>query len=347
MEDLKTLLMKKVSYTFSSQATRFYFDTDFSFVEKLANNDKAIVITDENIFKAHKKKFDGWNTVVLNPGEEFKVQSTVDEVIEQLINFGADRKTFLIGVGGGVVTDLTGYTASIYMRGIPFGFIPTTVLAMVDAAVGGKNGIDVGVYKNIVGTIRQPEFLLYDFSFLQSLPRSEWINGFAEIIKHACIKDERQFKLLEKKKITTFQNDTKALTALIQKNVQIKASVVQQDEFETGDRRLLNFGHTIGHAIENMYELSHGQAISIGMTAACRISELLNGFKEQERVIRLLSQYELPTSADFDRKKAIEILKMDKKRVSNTMNYVVLEKIGQASVRQIPIEKLEELINKI
>lgn len=341
------LSMKKISYTFSSKTTRFYFDTDFSFLEKLVNKENAILITDDNIFKAHTRKFNGWNAIVLNPGEEYKVQSTVDEVIDQLISFEADRKTFLVGVGGGVVTDLTGYTAAVYMRGIPFGFIPTSVLAMVDAAIGGKNGIDVGVYKNIVGTIRQPEFLLYDFSFLKSLPQSEWINGFAEIIKHGCIKDARMFKFLETRKLKDFQKDRKALSALVQKNVQIKASVVQQDEFETGERRLLNFGHTLGHAIENIYELSHGEAIAIGMTAASRISNQLNGFAEWERVMYLLDQYGLPTMAEFDKKKALDVLKMDKKKVNSSMNYVLLEKIGKGTVEQIPLQKLEELINQL
>src|SRR5688500_17742386 len=144
--------MKKLSYTFSKSSTDFYFDADFSFLTKLVNKESAVLITDENIFNAHKKKFSGWNVIVLNPGEEYKIQTTVDEVIEQLIAFEADRKTFLVGIGGGVVTDLTGYIAAVYMRGIAFGFVPTSVLAMVDAAIGGKNGIDVGVYKNIVGT---------------------------------------------------------------------------------------------------------------------------------------------------------------------------------------------------
>jgi 3-dehydroquinate synthase len=339
--------MKKLSYTFSNSNTRFYFDASFSFLEKLVNKEKAILITDENVFDAHEGKFNGWNAIVLNPGEQFKVQSTVDEVIEQLIAFEADRGTFLVGIGGGVVTDITGYIAAVYMRGIPFGFVPTSVLAMVDAAIGGKNGIDVGVYKNIVGTIRQPEFLLYDFSFLKSLPQSEWINGFAEIIKHACIKDAQLFKLLETKKLKDFQQDIKALATLIQKNVQIKASVVQHDEFEKGDRRLLNFGHTLGHAIENIYELSHGQAIAIGMTAASRISRQMNGFKEWERVMYLLDQYGLPTLAEFDKTKAIDVLKMDKKKVSSSMNYVLLEKIGKGTVQQIPLQQLEELINQL
>jgi len=339
--------MKKFSYTFSTKTTQFYFDADFSFAEKLVGKGNTVLITDENIFNAHKKKFTGWSTIVLNPGEEYKIQDTVNEVIDQLISFEADRNTFLVGIGGGVVTDLTGYAAAVYMRGIPFGFIPTSILAMVDAAIGGKNGVDVGVYKNIVGTIRQPEFLLYDFSFLKSLPEGEWINGFAEIIKHACIKDAGIFKLLETKKIKYFQKDRKALAALIKKNVQIKASVVQQDEFEKGERRLLNFGHTLGHAIENVYELSHGEAIAIGMTVASRISNQLNGFKEWERVLNLLHQYGLPTDAEFDKKKTLEVLRMDKKKANGAMNYVLLEKIGKGVVQQIPLQKLEELINQL
>src|SRR6185369_11874808 len=125
-------------------------------------------------------------TIVLKPGEVYKNQQTVDNIIQQLIDLGADRKSFLVGVGGGVVTDITGYVAGVFMRGIQFGFVPTSILAMVDAGIGGKNGIDVGVYKNIVGLIRQPSFLLYDYAFLKSLPKTEWVNGFAEIIKHAA-----------------------------------------------------------------------------------------------------------------------------------------------------------------
>src|SRR5206468_11356658 len=127
---------------------------------------------------------------------------TVDSIIEQLIAHSTDRKSFIVGVGGGVVTDITGYVAGIFLRGIKFGFVPTSILAMVDAAIGGKTGIDVGVYKNMVGLIRQPAFLLYDYSLLKSLPKPEWVNGFAEIIKHAAIKDAAMFKLLEQYKIT-------------------------------------------------------------------------------------------------------------------------------------------------
>lgn len=339
--------MKKLRYKFSNTSTDFYFDANFSYLGQLVDKSHSVIITDENIFNAHKSKFSGWNTIVLKPGEEYKIQATVDSIIEQLIAFEADRKSFLIGVGGGVVTDLTGYAASIYMRGLGFGFVPTSVLAMVDASIGGKNGIDVGVFKNLVGTIRQPEFLLYDYSFLRSLPQAEWVNGFAEIIKHACIKDVRLFSLLEKYSIGDFQRNKGLLSKLIETNAGIKAAVVQRDEFEQNERRLLNFGHTLGHALENQYELSHGQAISIGMAAACLISEKLNGFDEAARVIELLQKYQLPAIADFDSKKVVDVLKMDKKRERKGINYILLEKIGKGTIKNISLDKLKYLINNL
>src|SRR6476469_11079192 len=148
--------MKHIRYRFSNSVTDFFFDGSFSQLKKIVDQKHSIIITDENVFDAHRKRLKGWTTFLLDAGEEFKVQETVDAVIEQLIDFGADRKTTLIGVGGGVVTDITGYIASVFMRGINVGFIPTSVLGMVDASIGGKNGIDVGVYKNMVGTVRQP-----------------------------------------------------------------------------------------------------------------------------------------------------------------------------------------------
>src|SRR6478609_2650815 len=194
--------MKKQTVQFNTSTTTFYFDASFDLLEKLVSKDNVVIITDENIFcSSNHKKFKGWKTIVLKAGEEHKIQHTVDLVIDQLIDFGCDRKSFIVGFGGGVVTDITGYVARVFMRGIQFGFVPTSILAMVDAGIGGKNGIDVGVYKNIVGLIRQPSFLLYDYAFLKSLPKTEWVNGFAEIIKHACIKDATMFRLLEQHKL--------------------------------------------------------------------------------------------------------------------------------------------------
>ncbi|WEK35274.1 MAG: 3-dehydroquinate synthase [Candidatus Pseudobacter hemicellulosilyticus] len=339
--------MQKKTYQFSSKKTDLYFDADFSYLSKLTAQDQTVLVTDENIFSKHARKFKGWNTIVLKPGEEYKVQATASAVIGQLIEYGADRKTTLIGIGGGVVTDLTGYVAAVYMRGIRFGFVPTSILAMVDASIGGKNGIDVGVYKNLVGTIRQPDFLLYDFSFLRTLPETEWINGFAEVIKHSCIRDAALFRELESNKLRTYRKDITALAKLIRRNASIKCAVVEKDEFEQGDRRLLNFGHTLGHAIENLYALTHGQAVSVGMVAACAISEQLAGFKETARVVKVLDQYGLPTLVKYDKAAAFEILKMDKKKEKQSMNYVLLSKIGKGLVQNIPLPELETIIKAI
>jgi len=219
---------------------------------------------------------------------------------------------------------------------------------MVDADIGGKNGVDVGVYKNLVGTIRQPQFLLYDYSFLSTLPNDQWVNGFAEIIKHACIKDAGLFEWLKDKSIAFFQNNAAALAQLIEKNVGIKSMVVTQDEFEQGDRKLLNFGHTFGHAIENIYKLPHGHAISIGMMIACTISEEIWQFSPEDKaaVKAMLEQYGLPTTFSFEKDKVWNLMKLDKKRVSNSMSFILLNKIGDAAVKQIPMGQLEDLVSQ-
>jgi 3-dehydroquinate synthase len=339
--------MEIKTYKFSVASTDFYFAGGMSQLRKITDPKATILLTDENVYKAHTKRFNGWNTIVLKAGEAYKVQATVDAVVDTLIEMEADRKTTLVGIGGGVITDLTGYIASVYMRGLRFGFIPTSILGLVDASIGGKNGIDVGEYKNMVGVIRQPSFILHDMAFLKSLPQKEWENGFAEVIKHACIKDAAMFTALEQNRLTTYQKKQTAICDLVQSNAEIKIKVVQKDEFEKADRRLLNFGHTLGHALETQYELLHGQAISIGMTYACHISEQLTGFRQTERVVNLLELYQLPTYASFDKDKVFRILKMDKKRERKEMNYVLLDRIGKGVVKSISLKKLEQILQQL
>lgn len=338
--------MIKKSFSFSNKKTDFYFGAGFDILEQLNEKTNTVLITDENIFNLHAHRFAGWKTVVLKAGEQHKTQATVDRIVSELIKFEADRKFTVIGIGGGVITDLAGYAASVYMRGLRFGFVPVSILAMVDASIGGKNGVDVGPYKNLVGVIRQPDFLLYDSSFLSSLPLEEWTNGFAEIIKHACIKDANLFDELEKKSVDAYRGDQAALDKLIQRNAEIKCSVVQHDEFETGERKLLNFGHTWGHAIETKLNIPHGHAVSIGMVLACRLSEAATGFDQTDRVINLLKRYGLPVSADVDKREVFNILKMDKKKDSASMNYVLLNKIGEGVIHKIPMDELWKMIEQ-
>ena len=334
--------MVKKTHTFSSAKVAVYFDASFKQLNKIVDQKKAILITDVNVFKAHKAKFKNWNVVTLKAGEDYKIQPTADAIVEQLITFQADRSSILVGVGGGVITDLTGYVASIYMRGIQFGFVPTSLLGMVDASIGGKNGIDVGAYKNMVGVIRQPSFLFYDSDFLSTLPDLEWSNGFAEIIKHGAALDAKMFARLSKLNLSQLQTDKKLLDAIIRKNVEIKSAVVKKDEFEKGDRKLLNFGHTLGHALETQYELTHGQAVSLGMVFASWLSAKLLGFKNEADVEKTLVGYGLPTRASFDVERVFNILKMDKKRVSKTMRFVLLSKIGKGQIVEIPLAALKK-----
>ena len=332
--------MAKNKFSFSRSSVELITGENFSFLKRLTDPSVTIIITDENVFRTHEKKFRNWNTIVLKAGEKYKVQQTVDGIISQLIDFGCDRNYTLVGVGGGVVTDLTGYVASIYMRGIRFGFVPTSLLCLVDASIGGKNGIDAGAYKNLVGTINQPAFILQDISFLASLPSEEFSNGFAEIIKLAAVKDAAMFRNLEDHDAAYFRKRKNDLEELVKKNALLKFKITREDEFEKGERKILNFGHTLGHAIENQYKLSHGQAISVGMSFAAKLSSDLIKFKEEGRIINLLEKYGLPFYYNYDKEKVIDVLKMDKKKERENIHFILVEKIGKGRIQPVSIRNI-------
>ena len=343
----KKMTNAPVVMRFSGKPVTYHFNSSLRSLSDLTDPTSTVIVTDRHLMEAHPQRFDGWRTIVLEPGESHKVQSTVDDIIRRLIEWQVDRSFTIVGVGGGVVTDITGYAASVYMRGLRFGFVPSSLLAMVDASIGGKNGIDVGPYKNMVGVIRQPAFLLYDFGLLETLPAPEWSNGFAEIIKHACIRDASAFRLLEKHDLEGLRARPDILQPLIRRNALLKSRIVRRDEFEQGDRKLLNFGHTLGHALETSYQLSHGQAVALGMMAACRISELQTGFAHTDRVSDVIARYGLPAAGSFDPDKIMSVLRMDKKRVSRHMNYILLERIGHGIVQPLPLEELEARIRSL
>lgn len=342
--------MARSEYRFTQSAVACIFDEPFNEQTIGTSKERCVIITDETVHALHKEKMEGFRVIVIEAGEIFKKQVTVDKIIDKLLQMEADKKTLIIGIGGGVVTDIAGYVASIYKRGVRLCLVPTTILSMVDAAVGGKNGVDVGVYKNMVGTVYQPEFILYDYRFLQTLAVKEWVNGFAEVIKHACIKDALLFEMLEKYTLHDIQSDPTLVASLVERNVAIKMGVVTADEFENADRKLLNFGHTIGHAIENLYSLPHGHAVSIGMVAACILSERLNGFHfaDAERVVKLLTRYHLPVDIEADCDAVFNILKLDKKREGDTMQFVLLNSLGDAEAKPVAMQYLKEnLVNII
>jgi 3-dehydroquinate synthase len=335
-------MLSNKSYEIEGKKVDCLFNMDLSALLNYFANRKIVLLVDENLYHLHAGKFIGYNIIIIPSGEINKTQTIVDRIINQLLEWQLNKDDLIIGIGGGVVTDITGYVASIYKRGIRFGLMPTTILSMVDAAIGGKNGVNVGLHKNMVGTIYQPEFISYDFTFLETLPDTEWVNGFAEIIKHACILDATLFPLLQQHEIKSFQKDQDLLKKLIIQNIDIKFGVVQSDVNETGNRKLLNFGHTFGHAIENLQGISHGAAVSIGMVIAAKLSESFSALTASStiQIIELLKRYGLPVFINADSDSLFNQLIVDKKRTGNDIQFVFLNTIGTAVIKNISIDNL-------
>jgi len=341
--------MRTLSYQFQHSNTKYYLGESLLQLGNYADPARSVLVLDENVDKHHGHKLEGWKKLVIPDGEENKSADVLEQIINGLIELEADRKTMLIGIGGGMTTDLTGYASSIYMRGMPVGFVPTTLLAQVDASIGGKNGINHGKHKNLLGTIRQPEFILFDYSLPLTMPDDEWHNGFAEIIKYACIMDATLFTFLEENREKAMQRDVAILEYLVERSVELKTKVVLEDEFENGSRRWLNFGHTLGHAVEKLENIAHGKAVAIGMVAAAKISEKLKGLpvEQTNRLIRLINDYQLPVTLASNKEEVYNIFKLDKKREGDVIHFVLLEEIGKALTQAVPISELKQLLDEL
>ena len=325
--------MKSQAITFPSGAvTEYHFDAAQSDLRRLAPPGETIVITDETVARLHGDGLKAYRVLTFPAGEQHKTLNTIAALTIQLIEAGAHRGTTLLGIGGGVVTDITGYLAASFMRGVPVAFVPTTLLGQVDAAIGGKNGVNVGLHKNMLGTIRQPKAVFFDIAYLTTLPDEQWSNGFAEIIKYGLIADARILTALEDKNVSFFQKHPEQLGELIAGCADIKSKIVHADEAEESLRRILNFGHTAGHAFETLYDLPHGQAVGLGMRVAAGLSMQHKELNEETGVQlkRLLEQFGLPTTLAYNADDVMQLLLTDKKRNSAGLNYVLLEKPGVA-----------------
>lgn len=338
--------MITASYLFAGTKVKYYFEQSIKGIDSFCHREKTIIITDRNVFEHYATFLEGRKVIVLEPGEHTKTLTTVEYIIGRMMEWKADRGHFIIGMGGGVVTDITGLVASLYMRGLPFAFIPTSLLGMVDAALGGKNGVNCGLHKNITGTIAQPRWIIFDRTLLYTLPHEEWVNAFAEIVKYAAVFDEALFQTLEQHSLDEFRDKHYLTAKILYICTHIKSLVVERDVFEQGERRLLNFGHTLGHAIENLAEIPHGKAVAAGMVFAARLSEQLTGFAETNRLVRLLEKFELQPQLEYDKTKAIELLTLDKKRAGNNINFVLLEKTGKGIIHPIPVTELEGVVRE-
>ncbi len=306
---------------------------------------KGIIITTHSIEKLHGKLLRTGlknslpiEILTIADGEKAKQLSVVEKLYKELMQLDANRNTLLIAFGGGTVSDVTGFIAATFHRGLPWMAIPTTLLAQIDAAIGGKTGVNFGKVKNIIGTIYQPRVVVCDTEVLKTLPVREFRSGLAEVIKYAIAFDLKLLQVLESKKGNSFSGTE--LTDIVMRCSRIKADIVMRDEHDTtGIRAALNFGHTVGHAIEVIEKgkLTHGESISIGMVAATKLSEnvcQLNPAVSQ-RFIKLLNSFGLPTTYHGSATNILGKITHDKKVVGNSIGWVLLQDIGKPITNQV------------
>ena len=288
--------------------------------------------------------------ITVQAGEQAKTLEQAGEICEQMLSNGLDRQSFVIGLGGGVIGDLSGFVAAIFERGVPHVQIPTTLLAMVDSSIGGKTGVNARAGKNLIGAIHQPVLVIDDVGVLKTLPPRELNQGFAEIVKHAVIADPEMFRDLQGVELSKID-----FASLVQRNVEIKARIVANDERDqNAERALLNFGHTIGHGIERAvnYEIPHGEAVSLGMVAACELSIRKAGLPTSDRdaIVDLLKKFQLPTKLprNFPREKILGALKFDKKFERGEVRFVVTPGVGAAKLsRDVTMEDIRSAVEKL
>ncbi len=320
-------------------------------IKNVSGASKVTVITDSNVEKIYAHDVvlslneNGFNTslFVFPAGEKSKNLSAVSDMYDHMAEFHMSRKDLVVALGGGVAGDMAGFAASTYMRGIDFVQIPTSLLAQVDSSVGGKTGVDIKQGKNLVGAFHQPILVIIDPNTLKTLPEYYINDGMAEVIKYGCIKDDALFKTLEDK------NALEIIDDVIERCVSIKRDVVNRDEKEAGERMLLNFGHTLGHSLEKIYNfegLSHGQAVAIGMVMITKASEKA-GITEKgtlEKIISLCKKYNLPIDDKADIGEIAKTCAGDKKAGGGSVNLVLLKKIGESFTRKTPLSELENFI---
>jgi 3-dehydroquinate synthase len=338
--------MKTIEIHGTLRDSRIIIGESIGNVGKYLPPGRAVIITDPNVYGYYHQLMPSREIIQIGTGENTKNLDTIHHILKELLGMEADRAVFILGIGGGIVCDISGFAASIYLRGVSFGFVSTTLLSQVDASVGGKNGVNFEGYKNMVGVFNQPDFVICDPHLLKTLPERELINGCAEIVKHAAISDRDLFTYLEEYYKAIFELKEDVIEHLVDRSIAIKSEIVNRDEVEKGERRKLNFGHTIGHAIEKVTGSPHGEAVSVGMGVAAKLSERKGLLSEEERVKieTLLANLKLPTDMPAERQMVLKAIARDKKREGGSINFVLLEGIGNAVIKEIPVDELEDAL---
>ncbi len=319
-------------------------------IGKITGSPDTFTITDSNVYKHYSHYLQGSSIAVIEPGEKNKTLQTVERLYTELLKAGIDRSSRIVGVGGGIVTDITGYTASTFMRGVKFGFISTTLLGCIDASVGGKNGVNFKGFKNMIGQFAQPEFVHCATGCFKTLEEAELHNGFAEAIKHGAIASAEYLDFIDRNIEKARQLSPDIVAELIHRSVLIKASIVEKDEKESGLRKILNFGHTIGHAIEKIRSVPHGTAVAMGMVAAAGISERTGLLSSEDfsYIKDIISRAGLPTDTDIKSLPDLtDVLYRDKKKSGDKISFILLKKPGEPVIQSMSLKEIRSIINDL
>ena len=308
---------------------------------------RVVVVSDTNIDRHYHSLIEPYDHVLIGLGEASKTLLTLDAIYRRFIELGVDRSCFVLAIGGGIVTDVAGFAASTFMRGLEFGFISTSLLGQVDASVGGKNGVNVEGYKNMVGTFTQPKFVICDVDLLRTLSPREFRTGLAEIIKAAVIADAELFEMLEQADFSTLQRDSDTLREMVYRAIKVKADIVERDERESGDRRLLNLGHTLAHAIEkSSSKFNHGEAVAVGlaMIAEVAANRDMLAVADKERILNLLLRAGFALEPPVEVRTLLKAVKRDKKAEGDSIHVVFPLGVGNCCVEKMPIEEFKALV---
>ncbi len=332
-------------HTVRSSTTKIYTDTEYSIFHKLISPHTYIIISDKNIFKTYPTIFKDCKYILIDDGEENKILATIEAIISKLIEFGVDRNSYIIGIGGGMVCDITGFVAHIYMRGTRFGLIPTTLLSQIDASIGGKNGINFSDNKNFIGSFDNPDFIISDLKFIDTISEEQFKSGLGEIIKYALIGNKEILSILQDNTDCILNHNKTCLGQLTSKSIAMKMDIVENDPLDKGYRHILNFGHTFGHTIEIIDKIPHGIAVVKGMNVAIDLSvklELLDKQKAAD-IKKLLIDLGYDISYQL-RDEHIRLVCNDKKKNGDSIKLVLLNDICVPTIKEIQVSSIPTLV---
>lgn len=307
---------------------------------------RVVVVSDATIDRLYHPLLAPYDTVLIGTGESMKTFQTVETIWRRFIELGVDRSTFVLAIGGGIVTDVAGFAAATYMRGLSFGFVSTTLLGQVDASVGGKNGVNVDGYKNMAGTFTQPRFVICDPGMLRTLSDREFRAGLAEVVKAAIIADAGLFGRLEEATFQQLRTDTDLLTDVVSAAIRVKADIVEHDERESGERRKLNLGHTLAHAIEKCSNrMNHGEAVAAGTALVADAAVKMGALQaaDRDRIADVLRRLGFDLTPPVDVKRLLKEVGKDKKNEQGVLRIVLPVGIGACEVRPMSPEEFAAL----